>query len=86
MEHPWSPRHKREAERIVREKLHPSDRSSELPYKLRRGRSLKKWDVKASGQLAQRGLEGWLASSDSGSNWPGEPTRKTTFSNSKFSK
>jgi arylsulfatase A-like enzyme len=67
-EHPWSPGQQREAEALVREKLAPEDRSSELPERLeaaaRGERSLTGWNIKAAGKLAQKTTLEWLESID----------------------
>lgn len=62
-EHPWDRKYWSDALGIVRKKVRPDDRSSELGASLRAGR-LGIWDVKASGELAQRGLEAWLQGRD----------------------
>jgi len=67
-EHPWSPAYAAEALRIVRAKLDPEDRSSELPAVLaaaREGRvQLTQGNIKAAGEIAKTALLRWLASSD----------------------
>jgi arylsulfatase A-like enzyme len=63
-EHPWDPKWRAEALRIVREKIRPEDKSSELPDKLRTAPRLTVWDVKACGELAQQGLLDWLATGE----------------------
>jgi arylsulfatase A-like enzyme len=67
-EHPWSPRQQRDAEALVREKIPPEDRSSELPERLeaagRGERSLTGWNIKAAGKLAERATLDWLESID----------------------
>jgi arylsulfatase A-like enzyme len=62
-EHPWDDQYEKEAFRILMSKLVPEDRSSELLDKVR-SQTFTKWDIKASGELAQRGLLTWLKSSD----------------------
>jgi arylsulfatase A-like enzyme len=62
-EHPWDPKYRDEALRIVRTKVRPEDHSSELANKLRL-LTLGEWDIKACGELAQRGLESWLERRD----------------------
>lgn len=70
-EHPWDTKYRDEAVRIVRAKLAPADRSSELSERLRSGEEdeLGPWSVKASGELAQRGFEEWLAKRDPERPW-----------------
>jgi arylsulfatase A-like enzyme len=67
-EHPWSPQWADQALRIVRAKVLPEDRSSELPEVLaaaREGRAqLVPANIKAAGELAQKATLEWLASSD----------------------
>jgi len=67
-EHPWSPAWADEALRIVREKLPVEDHSSELRSRIEaweRGQGqLLSWNVKATGELAQRALLQWLDQSD----------------------
>jgi len=62
-EHPWSEKYKEEALRIVREKISPEDHSTQLPRKVMSG-EVNNWDIKASGELAGRGLLDWLEDSD----------------------
>jgi arylsulfatase A-like enzyme len=64
-EHPWDARYRDEAYSIVAGKIAPEDASSELSGKIR-AKDLKGegWDVKASGELAQRGVEAWLDKRD----------------------
>ncbi|MFH1144131.1 MAG: sulfatase [Candidatus Eisenbacteria bacterium] len=59
VEHPWSEKHLRSAMEILRDKVQPEDHSSGLPEKIRQGR-VGKWDIKASGQLAEQALRDWL--------------------------
>ncbi|MBP6875616.1 MAG: sulfatase [Candidatus Eisenbacteria bacterium] len=59
VEHPWDDKHRRAALDLIREKLDPTDRSSGLPEKIRRGQ-YGKWDIKASGPIAQQALVEWL--------------------------
>jgi arylsulfatase A-like enzyme len=69
-EHPWSPQWAEQALRLVRAKIPPEDRSTELPEILaaaRQGRaSLVPAHIKASGEIAQTATLQWLASSDEG--------------------
>jgi arylsulfatase A-like enzyme len=67
-EHPWSEKYSEEAKRIVLEKLRPDDRSSGLVAQAEAGQ-LGTWGIKASGALAQRGLESWLAVRDRERPW-----------------
>ena len=64
-EQPWTPKFREQALAIVKNKIDPRDRSSELPAKLKSGIATG-WMLKACGQLAQRGVEEWLDSSDDG--------------------
>ncbi|MCP3964239.1 MAG: sulfatase-like hydrolase/transferase [bacterium] len=57
-EHPWSPGYEERALDILRRKVSPRDRSSELPRRLGSG-DLGPWQVKATGALARQGLEAW---------------------------
>lgn len=59
-EHPWSPQYYEDALRITREKVAPDDRSTELPQRLAGGR-LNDWNIKAAGELAERGVRKFLA-------------------------
>jgi arylsulfatase A-like enzyme len=67
-EHPWSPRFRDRAARIVSDKLAAEDLSSELPELFRRAAQqepvLNAWHIKAAGELAQEALLSWLAGSD----------------------
>jgi len=64
-EHPWSDRYRQEAIRIVRDKIRPDDRSSELPEKIRAATSdVEPWAIKASGALAGRAAASWLRETD----------------------
>ncbi|MCK4413472.1 MAG: sulfatase [Candidatus Eisenbacteria sp.] len=62
-EHPWDPKYRQAAYEIVSRKISPQDQTSRLPEKIRRGQ-FGNWDIKASGELAQRGLRDWLRVSD----------------------
>jgi len=64
-EHPWTDRYKEEALRIVRAKISPEDRSTNLPRKVLSG-EVNDWDIKASGELAGRGLIEWLDTAGEG--------------------
>jgi arylsulfatase A-like enzyme len=63
-EHPWSPRFRERAERLVRDKLLAEDASSELGAQFEREARgegpLSHWNIKAAGELAQEGLLSWL--------------------------
>jgi len=67
-EHPWSPQWAEQATRLVRAKLAPEDRSSELPGMFaaaRQGRAtLVPANIKAAGEIARTATLEWLASSD----------------------
>jgi arylsulfatase A-like enzyme len=62
-EHPWDEKHRQAALNLIRDKLDPGDRSSELAQKIRRGR-FGKWDIKATGALAELALLDWLQRCD----------------------
>lgn len=64
-EHPWDKAYRAEAMRIMRSKVLPDDRSSELSARFQSGK-LNPWDIKACGELAHRGLESWLTRRDAG--------------------
>lgn len=67
-EHPWDPERQQAALAIVRAKLEDgtvADTSSELPGKFRNQR-FQTWDLKASGELAETSLLGWLKAKDPG--------------------
>ena len=65
-EHPWSPQWAEQALRLVRAKVTPEDRSSELPEVLaaaREGRTtLVPANIKAAGEIAKTATLQWLAS------------------------
>jgi arylsulfatase A-like enzyme len=61
-EHPWDDKYRFEAHRIIREKLFPQDRSSELTAMFM-SRRITKRALKSSGELAQKGVESWLDNS-----------------------
>jgi arylsulfatase A-like enzyme len=67
-EHPWSPRLRDRARRIVRDKIAGEDRSSELGAAMDRGerdeRGMSIWNLKATGSLAQEAILDWLDSAD----------------------
>jgi len=63
-EHPWDEANRDDAYRIVAAKITPEDASSELAEKIRAGRPKGGWDIKASGELANRGLVRWLNERD----------------------
>jgi arylsulfatase A-like enzyme len=64
-EHPWSPRFRERAMRLVRQKLSAEDTSSELGEAFRntdrKGR-MSIWNIKATGALAQEAILSWLGS------------------------
>ena len=62
-DHPWNESLRRAALDILREKVDPGDRTSALAQKVRAGR-VTRWDIKASGRLAERALSSWLAQRD----------------------
>lgn len=63
-EHPWQPKYMAAAFRIARSKRPTQIGGAALDAKVRDS-SLTKWDIKASGELAQRGALDWLANGDS---------------------
>jgi arylsulfatase A-like enzyme len=72
-EHPWSPRWSQRALELVRAKLAPEDRSSELAQRLdgaaRRQIEPSAWHIKAAGELAQEALLDWLEGVGSDQPW-----------------
>ncbi len=66
-EKPTDPKYFQDALRITRSKVHPQDRSHNLTRRIQAVLDGKNgaWPLKACGELAQRGLEEWLADSDS---------------------
>ena len=67
-EHPWSPPFVERAIALVRDKLVPEDRSSELGRQFdaagRHEGHLSTWNIKAAGKLAQDATLAWLRSTD----------------------
>ncbi len=64
-EHPWSPRYRAEALRIMMQsKLPEEDQSSDLGRKFKveaeGGKELTPWNIKAAGELTEQALLGWL--------------------------
>ena len=68
-EHPWDDDYREEAERIVSGKVATEDRSSHLADKVRAGKELSPWNIKAAGELAQKGLTRWLDGRDRDRPW-----------------
>ena len=68
-EHPWDEKYVEEASRIVSEKLHDLDRSTELQRKIQRG-GFDYRTTKASGAIIRGALTDWLDSAD-----PADPDR-----------
>jgi arylsulfatase A-like enzyme len=64
VEHPWSKRYYDRAIRITLSKVKPYDRSNPLAERIRTGKPLIHWNVKASGELAQQGVKSWLEQQD----------------------
>ncbi len=62
-QHPWDLELQADALRILRDKVSPQDRSSELAQKVRRGQ-VQSWDIKACGELANREFARWLDGRD----------------------
>ena len=69
VEHPWSPRYRERATRIVREKLLDEDRSNELGRIFDRAErnegNLSAWSIKAAGELAEEAVLDWLSADES---------------------
>jgi len=63
VQHPWSDEYRAKAVAIIRSKIDPADKSSELPRKFRRGR-VGEWAIKACGEVAQDALVAWLDKRD----------------------
>jgi len=64
VEHPWSKRYYDRAVRITLSKVKPYDRSNPIAERIRTGKQLIHWNVKASGELAQQGVKSWLERQD----------------------
>ncbi|MHC4943521.1 MAG: sulfatase-like hydrolase/transferase [Planctomycetota bacterium] len=62
--HPWDRKNRQRALKIVRNRLHPEDRSNELVQEIRR-KKVNKWFIKAAGQLGRENLIGWLEQRES---------------------
>lgn len=63
-EHPWDDRYIDRAMKILRDKIDPRDRSSEIQGRMR-SKNMGKWSIKACGELAEEGLFEWLEKRDS---------------------
>ncbi len=63
VEHPWSDQHLEKATKIIRSKIDPEDKSTELPEKFK-GERVESWAIKACGEVAQDGLLSWLDKRD----------------------
>ncbi len=64
VEHPWSNQYYRRAVSITLEKVKPYDHSNPLADRIRARKQLIHWNVKASGELAQHGVNTWLPKQD----------------------
>lgn len=64
VEHPWSRQYYQRAVRITLGKVKRYDRSNPLAERIRSGKQLIHWNVKASGELAQQGVKDWLEKQD----------------------
>lgn len=64
VEYPWSEQYYREAIKITFSKVMNYDRSNPLADRIRSGRQLIRWNVKACGELAHQGVETWLPRQD----------------------
>ena len=62
-EHPWDEAYRQEAMRIMRSKVLPEDQSSELSARFK-AKKFNPWDIKACGELTERGVESWLTNRD----------------------
>jgi len=62
-EHPWSKPHLAKSANIIRAKIDPSDKSSELPQKIQSG-EVESWAIKACGEVAEDALTSWLDRSE----------------------
>jgi arylsulfatase A-like enzyme len=62
-DHPWDEDHREQALELVRGKIAPADRSTELSESLSSG-PVDAWHLKASGELGRQGLEAWLEERD----------------------
>ncbi len=58
-EHPWSEQHIAKSADIIRSKIDPADKSSELPKKIQSGQ-VESWAIKACGEVAEGALTSWL--------------------------
>jgi arylsulfatase A-like enzyme len=58
-ENPWSARHLAKSADIIRSKIDPTDKSSELPQKIQSGK-VESWAIKACGEVAEGALTSWL--------------------------
>lgn len=63
-QHPYDEELRPLAIAILKSKIQDEDVSSELPERIRAGQVHRKWDLKASGALAQRCTEAWLRRRD----------------------
>ena len=64
VEYPWSDQYYPRAVRITLGKVKWYDRSNPLADRIRAGKQLIHWNVKASGELAQHGVKNWLPQQD----------------------
>lgn len=62
-EHPWDRKYKQHAIKILRSKIAKLNRNSELSMRLRE-EEISGWTIKASGQLAQKGVRDFLQNAD----------------------
>lgn len=62
-EHPWDEQYLSQAYNIVKQKLLPEDKTSKLVDKIQ-SRQISNWSIKASGELAQQGIQAWLKNSN----------------------
>ncbi|GJM23742.1 MAG: sulfatase [Phycisphaerae bacterium] len=63
-EHPWSDQHITKSADIIRAKIDPTDKSSDLPRKFQSGQ-VADWAIKACGEVAEGALTSWLDRSES---------------------
>ncbi len=58
-EHPWSEQHLAKSAAIIKSKIDPADKSSELPKKILSGK-VESWAIKACGEVAADAMVSWL--------------------------
>ncbi len=68
VEHPWSPKYRKQASKIVRAKLRRDEGTSELNEKFE-SRQITPWMIKAAGELAEQGVQEFLDARDPARPW-----------------